>query len=405
MNTTNYTTKITVEQLVFDFIFINMFAIEAISRVFPGLFSIIPSRVFVIIFVLMAAVLIILNPGKLLYITYGEGIFLLVVLFYLICSFLGNSFMQKNTFSPSFLVLVVFSLFLFTRNDIEMTLAHLEIDSFIICVIYCILAVTSSPQVIDSTNQYMMIGYGLSFQTIILFESIRQKRIKWLLLIPIFFSVMILLFGNRGAFIVVLFYWFVVSFLSKEKSQRDKKFLFKIVAIILLIVVVLGYGISIIKEINGILVGLGISSRSFDKLLSSSFTSDMDRRIIRDIALQIIGNNPFAIRGPGYMTTVYIDAILSGANAHNIILELLIEYGVVIGTAISIIIISRLFVAIRYVKRIGKKRCMTLTLCALTQALAMLMFSSTLYTCNELWIGLVVLSLCKHIYRKENLTC
>lgn len=82
---------------------------------------------------------------------------------------------------------------------------------------------------------------------------------------------------------------------------------------------------------------LGLSVRIFDKLLAGEAARSGGRDTIREILLSTIRENPFWGNG------LCSDRVLAGNYAHNIALELWVEFGVILGTAILIAVIIVLF--------------------------------------------------------------
>lgn len=93
----------------------------------------------------------------------------------------------------------------------------------------------------------------------------------------------------------------------------------------------------------------GLSVRIFDKLLEGEVAISGGRDIIRETLIYAIKENPFLGYG------VCSDRVLAGNYAHNIALELWVEFGVFFGTAILIAVIIILFRGYKATKEEGKK--------------------------------------------------
>ncbi|MFR9092039.1 hypothetical protein [Ruminococcus bicirculans (ex Wegman et al. 2014)] len=133
----------------------------------------------------------------------------------------GNEFLSKIIISPSFLVLSVFCIFLYTRLNLQNVIAHLQYMSVIIGVFVIINALTLIGETSEEiANFYMAIGYTLSLQAMILFEISRIRKKKYFSYIAICFSVVAMIFGNRGALLVILVYALInFLFISKKKCK------------------------------------------------------------------------------------------------------------------------------------------------------------------------------------------
>lgn len=80
-------------------------------------------------------------------------------------------------------------------------------------------------------------------------------------------------------------------------------------------------------------------------------------------------------------------------------LELVIEFGAVFGCFIFVCILLQAFASVKMRAVIPSSAATSLAFCLLLQAVIQLMFSSTLYASNELWLGLVLLSILKRRVR------
>ena len=75
----------------------------------------------------------------------------------------------------------------------------------------------------------------------------------------------------------------------------------------------------------------GLSIRIFDKLMSGEFTASGGRDTIKEILLVALKENPYVGYG------ICSDRVLAGNYAHNLALELWVEFGVIVGTAILVL--------------------------------------------------------------------
>jgi O-antigen ligase len=78
---------------------------------------------------------------------------------------------------------------------------------------------------------------------------------------------------------------------------------------------------------------LGLSVRIFDKLLAGEVTNSSGRDLIHEQLLTAIAENPFFGMG------LCADRLVTGTYAHNLVIELYVEFGVIFGTVLFIAII------------------------------------------------------------------
>lgn len=378
------------DSIVFCWLFFQLTTNDFVYRLFPDFF--IPSFIMAITPVIVAWSYIFLTIKR-KFIIYKDVLsFAFCIVMMLIGAILGNKFLQEIVSSSSFFILITTSIYLYTRKNLARTFVNINKICIFCGILVFVYAVSiSKTNYLDIGNSYMAIGYSLSLFSIVLFEYTRIKKEKINAMIATVFSIAILIFGNRGAFFVLIAYFCIRFFLHKGIKISKKGIIIGIILSLIGIITIINFE-QIIYVVSNIIQGFGVSSRSLEKLMTHSFAQSIGRNEIYEKIFEIIESNPIAIRGPGYLTTVYISARYTNANAHNIFLELLIEYGCILGPIIFAIILSRICKAVRL---LAKSNSMddSIAACFLIQAIVMLSFSSTFYICNELWLGFVILGI------------
>ena len=175
----------------------------------------------------------------------------------------------------------------------------------------------------DSQPEYMNFSYNLVFPTIIALVYFFEKR-NCLSLIPaIVGSFLIFFAGARGPLVCVLFS-LVAYFLISKASAKKKIFLVCFVMVGSLIVMLMWE--PILTALKDAVDSLGISSRTVDLLLEGDILSDSSRG---EIQQKIIDG--FSLFGSG----LYGDrAIGDDHYAHNLIIELIAQWGYLIGAGL-----------------------------------------------------------------------
>lgn len=390
------------EKVIFFFLFFNMTANEFIYRINPFFF--IPSFALAVTPVVLAWIWILTGHWRYVHIYWDVIVFLLCAIALLVCAMLGNTFMEAIVFSSSFFVLITTCIFLYTRENLENVFKGLDYLCIVIGLIVCVYAISFlNISYLDMENAYMMIGYSLSLCVLILCEFARIKKKKIYYVFASVFSLVILAYGNRGAILVVLAYFIVSIFLHEMKPTKGQLFLF-FGLVVCAFAVVISFDKLIIILVS-VFDSLGISSRSIEKILKHSFSQSTGRNEIYEKAFDVIKRHPFDIREPGYMTTVYINARYVNANAHNILLELLVEYGCILGLLIFAVFVHKFIKSIRLLRKNVKIE-NAMAFCLLLQAFVQLSFSATFYSSNEFWLGLVltgILSRRKYRVKERNI--
>lgn len=176
-----------------------------------------------------------------------------------------------------------------------------------------------------SVDRYsMFFSYACLFPMLVLFS---QKRA-----LPVIISIIIFLevlaFGSRGAAVVFAFY--MVLDLVRQKGKMR---MFVILGGVLL-VVIFPYFVQYLDQI-------GVSSRTIILLLNGGFTESEGRDLIYEKAITTLFNNP--ITGVG----IYGDRVTFGAYCHNIILEILVDFGLIIGSLFLFLISYIIIIAFK----------------------------------------------------------
>ena len=146
---------------------------------------------------------------------------------------------------------------------------------------------------------------------------------------------MILSAGSRGPvlFVMELFVIYVIWQFGVSKKKAVLAFLIISAAVILLF-----FHKEILTGISMILNSFGMSSRFVDKMLSGTISSDSGRMEIWNAAIEMIRKNPlgYGAMGSRHIITSYIFA----GYPHSIVLEMLIDYGVIFGSIILVLLFA-----------------------------------------------------------------
>lgn len=177
----------------------------------------------------------------------------------------------------------------------------------------------------------MSLAYDVLPNVLFIFNYAFDKR-KF---IPWIFAALSLLFslslGTRGP-IVIICSFVIICLWRKNNFKTSKKIImFTVIMGIIILFLNSSLYISSLEWLASILKNFGITTRTIDKLLSKQMISYVSGRdIIFKTALQKISERP--ILGYG----LYGDWIWIGWNVHNIYLELLVHYGVILGPIVLI---------------------------------------------------------------------
>ena len=135
--------------------------------------------------------------------------------------------------------------------------------------------------------------------------------------------------GSRGPILFVGL--FVALYIIKVLQHSRKKVLCFFLIIALAVILFFSYRY-ILGTIDLLVKKFGFNSRFITKLLAGEITDDSGRSRLWNIAIDMIRDNPFGYGALG-SRHVIVPYIIAGY-PHSIILEILIDYGVIFGTII-----------------------------------------------------------------------
>ena len=177
----------------------------------------------------------------------------------------------------------------------------------------------------------LSLGYSvLIFVLVFLHSALEKRKVSDWIGAIIGISI-ILIGGSRGPFLDIAI--FLVLYVLLKISNSRKKVLL-ITTIILLAIALWIFFPLIITFMVQILNKFNVSSRFLIKLLNGSIADDSGRGKIWAVAIEMIKKNPL---GYGAMGSRHvIKDLIYVAHPHQIFLEILIDFGVIVGTVIIV---------------------------------------------------------------------
>lgn len=236
-----------------------------------------------------------------------------------------------------------------------------------------LLAFTMYYSVKSLDNNYSMSGgYALLLFLLIVLARWVEKH-KWYdLAMSIVDSLAISFLGSRGAIICIAVFIVIITIVNPNIKLRRK-------AIYFLIIAVIGYIIVFhIQEIAELLLrriyGSGLTSRTLRLFMQGEFLShDSGRTVLNEFYFAQIQTRPILGWGIlGGRTSMY---------PHNIAIELLLAFGVIIG---SLLFMAIIIVLIRGVTQ--KNRMNQLIATVFVARIVSLFFSGSVFTCAEFFV-------------------
>lgn len=252
--------------------------------------------------------------------------------------------------------------------------------AYLISAIGAVILIFASNRAFSS--KYSM-GYAWSLllpTNLLIADLWTPRRTKWarvLLLGCIAANVMgIVFYGSRGVLVAIAAFG-LYSILKSKMSSRGK--LIGIGIGVLLLPVMIFYR-EILGWVYEVITDMGMSSRTLYLLLNNAgYNSGRT-----DIWEQVIGEvvkSPFAIRG------INADYLLVGQYSHNIAIELVYSFGIVLGGAATV------YIALNCIRTLRLRWCpqTSLTILYFFSAFPLLLWSGSLWTNKEFWIWLFLI--------------
>lgn len=191
----------------------------------------------------------------------------------------------------------------------------------------------------DVPINYMRYGYAMLPIVLLTFALIcRGQRSFWNLVIFVVSLLMMVVFGARGAFVSFVLFAILVFLFSKEITSK-KKFLLVLLAILFISILPL-----LLTKLSSFLEAVNIHSYSIDKYAEVLGGDSLEETSSgRDVLYLKAFDRILDFKLFGYpINTCYVDT-KSFYYYHNIVLDLLVNYGVYITTCLLIFAIAFFF--------------------------------------------------------------
>ncbi|PWM20832.1 MAG: hypothetical protein DBX97_03070 [Collinsella tanakaei] len=196
--------------------------------------------------------------------------------------------------------------------------------------------------IMPQTINYMTLAYAAipSIFIAVAYGYIHKLKVPIILsLVGMFFM---LLGGSRGAILTLAIFIFFVLMYYFKSNKNTKKFIILLLLLIITIFIAI-YFYEIIQYLCDWLEGFGYSSRLIEKILDQSMDGNIfefsDRAEILENSIEHIGTF-----GKG----VYGDWVINGGvYSHNFIIEILVQYGIVLGALILLLFVLFLIYTVK----------------------------------------------------------
>lgn len=273
------------------------------------------------------------------------------------------------------------------------------------CIFFCNLFEPITLFVTGEHNGYMVYGMRVMLATILLGFYYFEERKRSHLLTMVFSMVLILLYGNRSALIISLL-CFIIQFLFRGSAANRLIHTIQTGLVVVLGIILLSP--EIISVLSNFLMKIGVSSRTLLILQSGidDFMNNNGRSIIWENSIQAIIEKPwigYGIGGDRNLNLLGINYMYeeTGIYAHNMFLEILLNFGIVLGTLfLMFLFVSCIKVLFGKVENEVKRLFSVIFIATFCK----LMFSSTIWSemNTYLCLGLVLNYCLKNKWEKNN---
>lgn len=232
---------------------------------------------------------------------------------------------------------------------------------------------------------YMTYGMALLTPTCIVMQRAFSKPSKISILFLCVFELNIIVYAHRGALLVTAV--MMLIFFVKYVNAR-KKLLIGIFGVLAFALLYIFRG-SMIRMLIDVMDRMGIESRTLEKLLSGDITNDSERNMIWAYMISRIMQSFPMGQGIGSDRVMLAAVMRSGLYAHNVILELCLDFGLIAGLVIVFWIIRMCYKTLRKVNDEWSE----LIIPFLIPSVVTLLTSSSVYEYYMFWVGVGLYSI------------
>lgn len=305
--------------------------------------------------------------------------------------FYGNSSIIIDTlFVDSSLIIVAMFLFFSTEAQPRKRFDILKNISYLVIIINIVKLFTGGYYDSNEIFSYMGFGYSTSvYWCIILrFAFVDKKPLD--IITSILVASLLIAFGNRGVIIIILVSLLAFIYLYMKLNKR----IIILLITTLVLTLVLTFFNSFLDITMRVIEYTGLPSFSLERLKTSEFLIS-GRSTIWEVGWNLIRSQPWLGYGIG------ADRIYLGTHIHNIVLELFVNFGIIIGGILCFLLL-RICIQMLAVRNNPVWR--DLFLVYFLPSIVMLIFSSSLYASRDFWIALAIFCAYLHSLRKSKFT-
>lgn len=375
-----------IDKYLLVYLIINPF-LNIIQSFFPGFIELIPNNIIFIIRIFIILIPIYQCRRNINYLTIGIILFLVFAILFSGLVF-NNWHMLIEMFCTGEWITIFFLFIYFSVQDNYEYLYKTIIFIAFINVFLLIIAVMIGFYGYWSEFRYMDFSHSIIIYWIfLLLEAFVQKN-KFTIAYVIVTGIIIALISNRAILITIFISVVIFSNLYLEKATK-KKFNIFLIGLLTFILIffnqIMGICIKILSIFN-------INSYSLISFQLGDFFSSSSRLDIWSKCIDLILKNPIFGNGIG-SDRIQLGGI--GVYAHNIFIELWVDFGLIIGTIIIFLLIYSIY---KYFMTSSKIQ-IYLILPYFITSFSILLLSKSIYNLPEFWICVALI--CNSFVKKK----
>lgn len=399
-------TKENLSELAFYVFMFYFFCLDYVYIVFPGLNSIINSKTLGIT-VLAIAILMLLRkinfiPSRVVLLYFIAFFFMMISMIisndnvaYILDSILVINNIKQIVLLP-LCVYITNDAYNFNSKMYKFSIFAL----FCYLIIYGLYFVNANIEGGFYGTYGMLLGFQSTFFWLFILQHGFLKRSVFDFVFSAFTGLLIISFGSRSV-ILVMCIAIVAYFYCYIGMENSKKKIAIVVSICILGIMLYVCFDTVLQILIKLLSGFSNIGRTLWALKNSEWLFDSDGRDeIWGTCIEEIIKNPLNVRGIGGDVRILTNGLGHSYYAHNFVLEILLEFGILIGTIVIFLYLRMLFRTFS-IRNIEIK---TALLPFAVMTVIVLFFSLTCWTCPWLWMY-IVLYLCwgEKQYRLQNM--
>lgn len=310
----------------------------------------------------------------------------ILILFNIIIYPLSSQLVYKTLLTdiPAFQSSCLLSSLLFvfvgvSLGDFDRLLIYLEKTAKIGLILAVIRTVFKLFVISIHTYDDMNFAYELCTLVCIICAEYMSKKSKNTIVFLIAGFIMLLLSGTRGPIVAVLCFILIAYILQGNSINK----ILTVSLILLAVALCFWFGVvhSLVESLSALLKEAGLNFRIVDMFLEGSISDDSGRQALQENIISSIWRHPLIGNGIG------MDQINFNYYAHNIIIELMFDFGIPIGLTLVAWILIKTYKSVRY----GSKSYSSIVLALFCAAFIKLVFSQTYLSSSIFFIYIGIL--------------